>query len=221
MPVLNQRQRVEFFPWQAVNQQNAPLNQRKIAEVGSGKPSNGAGWRAVNQLNQLNQHYFCLLSEKKQRLAEREVSMAAQISAYGRLVADPETRTTGKGTSMAMARLAVSLPCNAAADGQATFWLGVIAFGKQEDALAKHQKGDLVSVAGNMQLNQWTGQDGAAQQGYQVIADSVLSARTVRPGGKAGQQGQATDALRRDHEQQSPATGYEGYDQTPPYEEDS
>ena len=47
--------------------------------------------------------------------------MTAQISAYGRLVADPETRTTGKGTSMAMARL----PCNAAADGQATFWLGV------------------------------------------------------------------------------------------------
>ncbi len=84
--------------------------------------------------------------------------MTAQISAYGRLVADPETRTTGKGTSMAMARLAVSLPCNAAADGQATFWLGVIAFGKQADALAKHQKGDLVSVVGNMQINQWTGQ---------------------------------------------------------------
>lgn len=99
MPVLNQRQSVEFFPWQAVNQQNAPLNQRKIAEVGSGKPSNGAGWRAVNQLNQLNQHYFCLLSEKKQRLTEREVSMTAQISAYGRLVADPETRTTGSGPS--------------------------------------------------------------------------------------------------------------------------
>ncbi|SWC18229.1 single-stranded DNA-binding protein [Klebsiella pneumoniae] len=92
--------------------------------------------------------------------------MAAQNSAYGWLVADPETRTTGKGTSMAMARLAVSLPCNAAADGQATFWLGVLAFGKQADALARHVKGDLVSVAGNMQLNQWTEQDGTAQQGY-------------------------------------------------------
>lgn len=216
MPVLNQRLRVEFFPWQAVNQQNAPLNQRKIAEVGSGKPSNGAGWRAVNQLNQ---HYFCLLSEKN-RDWPREVSMTAQISAYGRLVADPETRTTGKGTSMAMARLAVSLPCNAATDGQATFWLGVIAFGKQADALAKHQKGDLVSVAGNMQINQWTGQDGGTQQGYQVIADSVLSARTVRPGGKAGQQGQATGALRRAHEHQAPTTGHEGYDQTPPYNDD-
>lgn len=39
--------------------------------------------------------------------------MTAQISAYGRLVADPETRTTGKGANMAMARVAVLLPCNA------------------------------------------------------------------------------------------------------------
>lgn len=71
-----------------------------------------------------------------------------------------------------------------------------------------------------MQLNQWTGQDGGMQQGYQVIADSVLSARTVRPGGKVGQQGQATDALRRAQDQQPPANGYEGYDQTPPYDDD-
>ncbi|MDU2306383.1 MAG: single-stranded DNA-binding protein [Klebsiella sp.] len=95
----------------------------------------------------------------------------------------------------------------------ATFWLGVIAFGKQGEALAKHRKGDLVSVAGNMQLNQWTGQYGAVQQGYQVISDNVLSARTARPGGKAGQQGQqAMDALRRVYEQQPPSNGYEEYD---------
>jgi single-stranded DNA-binding protein len=119
-----------------------------------------------------------------------------------------------------MARLAVALPCNAAENGEATFWLGVIAFGKQADALAKHRKGDLVSVAGNMQLNQWAGQDGGTQQVYQVIADSILSARTVRPGGKAGQKGQATDALRRAHEQQPPTTGYEGFDRTPPYNDD-
>lgn len=98
--------------------------------------------------------------------------------------------------------------------------MGVIAFGKQADALAKHRKGDLVSVAGNMELNQWTGQDGGTQQCYQVIADSVLSARTVRPGGKAGQQGQATDALRRAHEQQPPTIEYKGFDQTPPYNDD-
>jgi len=42
-----------------------------------------------------------------------------------------------------------------------------------------HRKGDLVSVAGNMQLDQWTDKDGATQQGYQVIADSVLSAGMI------------------------------------------
>ncbi|MEH5014625.1 single-stranded DNA-binding protein [Phytobacter diazotrophicus] len=146
--------------------------------------------------------------------------MAAQISAYGRLVADPQTRTTNSGTSMAMARLAVSLPCNAAEAGEATFWLGVIAFGKQADALARHIKGDLVSVAGTMQINQWTGQDGGMQQGYQVVADSVISARTARPGGRKGQQGQATDALRRAHEQHPPATGNDDFDQTPPFNDD-
>ncbi len=41
---------------------------------------------------------------------------------------------------MAMARLAVSLPCNTAEDGQTSFWLGVIAFGKEADALANHRK---------------------------------------------------------------------------------
>ncbi|MBV7077882.1 single-stranded DNA-binding protein, partial [Escherichia coli] len=61
-------------------------------------------------------------------------------------------------TQMAMASMAVPLPCSQADDGTATMWLSVLAFGRQADALAKHQKGELVSVAGNMQVSQWTGQ---------------------------------------------------------------
>ncbi len=33
--------------------------------------------------------------------------MTAQIAAYGRLVADPQLKTTSKGTQMAMASMAV------------------------------------------------------------------------------------------------------------------
>ncbi|EGI3993899.1 single-stranded DNA-binding protein [Escherichia coli] len=124
--------------------------------------------------------------------------MTAQIAAYGRLVADPQLKTTSKGTQMAMASMAVPLPCSQADDGTATMWLSVLAFGRQANALAKHQKGELVSVAGNMQVSQWTGQNGETRQGWQVIADSVISART---GGKKGQQGQATDALNRAKQQ--------------------
>ncbi|EOL4492239.1 single-stranded DNA-binding protein, partial [Escherichia coli] len=104
-------------------------------------------------------------------------------------------------TPMTLVRMAVSLPCSQAQDGQATLWLSVIAFGKQADFLAKHQKGDVASVSGTMQVSQWTGQNGETRQGWQVIADSVISARTARPGGKKGQQGQATDALNRAKQQ--------------------
>ncbi|EPI8994918.1 single-stranded DNA-binding protein [Escherichia coli] len=151
--------------------------------------------------------------------------MTAQISAYGRLVADPQTRTTNSGGSMAMGRLAVALPCHTAEGGEVTFWLGVVAFGKQADALAGHVKGDLVSVAGAMQINQWTGKDGGTQQGYQVVADSVISARTVRPGGKRAESVKASGAS-RGHTTQS-APGWELYntpddfDQRPPFDDET
>ena len=109
--------------------------------------------------------------------------MTAQIAAYGRLVDDPQTKQTSKGTPITLARMAVSLPCSQAQDGQATLWLSVLAFGKQADQLAGHEKGNVISVSGVMQVSQWTGQDGETRQGYQVIADSVISAKTVRPGG--------------------------------------
>ncbi|HFW4799629.1 TPA: single-stranded DNA-binding protein, partial [Salmonella enterica subsp. diarizonae serovar 60-67:z35:-] len=51
-----------------------------------------------------------------------------------------------------------------------------------------HQKGDLVSVSGQLQINQWTGQDGSTHSGYALVADSVISARTVRPGGGKSKQ---------------------------------
>ncbi len=109
--------------------------------------------------------------------------MTAQIAAHGRLVDDPQTKQTSKGTPMTLARMAVSLPCSQAQEGQSMLWLSVLAFGKQADALAKHEKGNVVSVSGNMQISQWTGKNGETRQGWQVIADSVISSRAVRPGG--------------------------------------
>ncbi|HAG2284002.1 TPA: single-stranded DNA-binding protein [Salmonella enterica] len=107
--------------------------------------------------------------------------MAAQIAAYGRIAADIQTKTTSNDKSMAFTRIAVALPCRTAENSEAVMWLGVTAFGKQADALAKHQKGDLVSVSGQ-------GQDGGTHSGYAMVADSVISARTVRTGGSRSQQ---------------------------------
>lgn len=110
--------------------------------------------------------------------------MTAHIAAHGRLVVDVQSKTISNGNSMAFTRLAVALPCRDTESGELTFWLAVTAFGKQADYLLKHQKGDLISVSGNMQASQWKGNNGILQTGYQMVADSVISAKTVRPGGR-------------------------------------
>ena len=68
--------------------------------------------------------------------------MTAQIAAYGRLVDDPQVKQTSKGTPMTLARMAVSLPCSQAQDGQAALWLSVLAFGNQPPAGGDDPYGD-------------------------------------------------------------------------------
>ncbi|WJV92400.1 single-stranded DNA-binding protein (plasmid) [Escherichia coli] len=109
--------------------------------------------------------------------------MTAQIAAYGRLVDDPQVKQTSKGTPMTLARMAVSLPCSQAQDGQATLWLSVMAFGKQADFLAKHQKRRRCQRIRHDAGQPVDRQNGETRQGYQVIADSVISARAARHGG--------------------------------------
>lgn len=130
--------------------------------------------------------------------------MTVQIAAYGRLVAGVQSKTTSNGSTMALARIAVPLPCHSAENGEAPFWLAVVAFGKQADAQARHDKGDRVSVSGNMQVNQWTAQDGSTASGYQVVADSVVSARTARPGnGPTSQKNASNQGGNRKHNRPS------------------
>lgn len=117
--------------------------------------------------------------------------MTAHISAYGRLVADPESRTTRAGKPWATARLAVSLPKPWGADEDAdppTLWLGITVFGERgAEDLARHRKGEMLSVAGRLELRTWSGREGERREGWTVIADSVIGPRTGRPcAGRAG-----------------------------------
>jgi len=105
-----------------------------------------------------------------------------QASAYGRLGQDPKGIATKTGTAMCVASIAVDV---AREDADAPpLWLGIVAFGRVAEALAKHNKGDLLSVSGRVQVNRWTGNDGTRHEQLQIVADALVSARTVRPGGR-------------------------------------
>ena len=102
-------------------------------------------------------------------------------SVYGRLGQDPRSIQTKSGKPMSVSSIAVEL---ATRDGQAaTQWLGVVAFGGVAESLAKHAKGDPVGVSGRVQQNAYAKQDGTKVVELQIVADSIVSARTVRPGG--------------------------------------
>lgn len=108
------------------------------------------------------------------------MSAPAMAALYGRCGSDPVLRKSAGGTDWATVNIAVQLD---EAEGAASTWIGVRAFGRGAEALAKHAKGDLISVSGRLQLSRWRGQDGKDHEQFQLVADTVISARTVRAGG--------------------------------------
>ena len=108
----------------------------------------------------------------------------AAVSVYGRLTGDPRAIETRTGNPMTVGRLAVSLPCREnGEDGEASAFFGLVAFGELAESLARHLKGDMVGAFGRVKINRFTNRDGEAREELSIMADGLVSARTVRPGG--------------------------------------
>lgn len=104
-----------------------------------------------------------------------------RASLYGRLGGDPVERETRSGKPMATVSIAVNV-ARPDADPD-TEWFSLIAFGQAAKDLLRHAKGDLCAIMGPLQRTRYTGRDGAERQGWSLTVDSIVSARTVRPGG--------------------------------------
>ena len=131
-----------------------------------------------------------------------------QISAYGRLASDPKPIQTKTGTAMVKGTIAVSLDLrenNENKDG--TLWVLITAFGKLADILERHKQADLINISGKAQLSKYTTTAGETRENISVIIDSLISARTTRPGGG-----------KRKAEQ--PDNGAQPYDEAPPYSDE-
>jgi single-strand DNA-binding protein len=106
--------------------------------------------------------------------------MSAQLAAYGRLGTNPVERTSQAGKAWATCSMAITMRGDADAP---PLWVGVVAFGRAAETLCRHAKGDLLSVSGQMKVNRWRDNAGNDREQLQVIADVVISAKSVRPGG--------------------------------------
>lgn len=102
-----------------------------------------------------------------------------QASAYGRLGQDPRSIAMQSGKEMAVVTIAVAID----EPDAPSLWVGVVAFGRVAEDLLRHAKGDLISVSGRVQRSTWTTQAGEKREQLQIVADDIVSARTVRPSG--------------------------------------
>jgi single-stranded DNA-binding protein len=91
----------------------------------------------------------------------------------GRLIADPERRTSASGKSFTAARL------SAGTDDESVL-CSVIAFGTTAEQLAALAKGDTLAITGRAKPKAWTDREGALKAGLDVVADQVLTAYHLR-----------------------------------------
>jgi single-strand DNA-binding protein len=106
-----------------------------------------------------------------------------RISAHGRLGQDPQSLTTKSGKPMARASLAVDVtPHNG--ETPETEWFNVVGFGRAAEDLLRCHKGNLVAVSGSLSRNRWTAKDGTEKVTWQVVAEDLHGAATVRASGK-------------------------------------
>lgn len=141
--------------------------------------------------------------------------MTAQISIYGRLGGDPRSIDTTSGKPMTVASVAVDVGERNVED-PAPEWFGIVAFGRHAEALAKHAKGECVAVSGRIQRNRFTDRNGNERVQLQVVADNLVSARTVRPGG-GGRKAKPAESEPAPEAEAAPANGGEDFDDDIPF----
>ena len=91
----------------------------------------------------------------------------------GRLVADPEMRTTPNGINVATFRIAVDRPFSKNAEKKADF-ITIVAWRQQAEFICKYfAKGSMIAIVGSIQSRSWDSQDGKKQYATEVIVDEA------------------------------------------------
>lgn len=115
---------------------------------------------------------------------------------HGRLAADPVERQTKAGLPMVTCNVAVDV---SGRDSEETMWVGLLAFGHAADELLRASKGSMVAAIGKLTKSRYTGKDGAERESWSLLADSILTVASARPGARkpATAEGAHSAATRR------------------------
>ncbi len=96
------------------------------------------------------------------------------IKITGRLVADPELKTTPNGTNVTQFTVAVDRPYKSSDGEKQTDFFRVIAWRNTADFVCRYfSKGRLILIDGEMNNRQYTDKDGNKRDWWEIKADKV------------------------------------------------
>lgn len=112
--------------------------------------------------------------------------MYNKVIMMGRLVADPELKTTPQGVSVCSFRIAVDRRFQTKGEEKKSDFFNVVAWRQQAEFVSRYfNKGRLILVEGELNTRQYTDKNGNPSTWYEIVADRLSFAGDSKPQGGA------------------------------------
>lgn len=109
-----------------------------------------------------------------------------KVMLCGRLVADPELKTTPSNISVTSFRLAVDRGFAKQGEEKQTDFIDVVCWRQTAEFVSKYfKKGSAAYVGGSIQTRTWKDKEGNNRKTVEVVADEVKFAESKRDSGKS------------------------------------
>ena len=96
------------------------------------------------------------------------------VAIMGRLVADPELRTTTQGTNVCSFRIACDRNFARQGEQRQADFIDIVAWRQQAEFVSKYfQKGSLIAIEGSLQSRQYQDKNGNNRTAVEVVANNI------------------------------------------------
>ena len=113
------------------------------------------------------------------------------VAIMGRLVADPELRTTPQGTNVCSFRIACDRNFARQGEQRQADFIDIVAWRQQAEFVCKYfQKGSLIAIEGSLQTRQYQDKNGNNRTAVEVVANNInfAGSKNSNAGGGANYQ---------------------------------
>lgn len=96
------------------------------------------------------------------------------VAIMGRLVADPELRTTQQGTNVCTFRIACERSYTPKGQQRQADFVDIVAWGKTAEFICKFfKRGSMIAIDGSIQTRHYQGKDGSNRTAVEVVANNI------------------------------------------------